>query len=469
MNKNTERRITEQFAEFIVTTSYAKLPSEAVAAAKRAVLDHVGVTIAGSLEPAGKKVAHLVKQMGCTPKAAVVGMGFRTSSCEAALINGIAVHTLDYDDVSINSGGYPVSIHLTSILLSAILALGEELKATGEDIITAYVIGYEVASQLANAMGADFGDDLGWHPSAPLGVVGAGAACSKLLNLDVSPVVSAIGIAASQAAGLRQNFGTMTKSFQIGNAARGGILSALMAKDGFTAASDALEGRYGFCHAFSGGRGYDVNKIPVTLGQSLQLLYPGPAVKLYPCCGSAHGPLNGLFSLFNKYDIQPDKVSAIEVSVPFDPPRSLVYDNPKTGLEGKFSLQYCLAAAFLDRKVGMETFTTEQVQRQQARELFDKITMFRKPEMKGKPSWEPAEYVITVKMVNGQAYSEKTNAPFAAPVRIPTWQELSGKFRDCAGMVLAEYQVETSLEIISTFEKLKNITRLADIIIKGKN
>ena len=464
----TERRITEQLARFVVETDYAKLPVETIAVAKRAMLDYVGVTIAGSLEPAGKLIANLVKQMGCTPQAAIMGAGFRTSSCNAALANGTMAHALDYDDIGTNTGGYLITVHLTSVLLSAILSLGEELRASGQSIITAYVLGYEVASQLANAMGPDYGDDLGWHTTSSLGTIGASVASAKLLNLDISQTVTAIGIATSQAAGLRQNFGTMTKPLHIGNAARSGILSALMAKDGFTAASDSLEGRYGFCHAFSGGKGYDMNRITNTLGQSYQILSSEPAVKLYPCGGSIHPALNALFPLLSKYDIQADRVVAIEVSVPFDPPRSLIYDDPQNDLEGKFSMQYCLAAALIDRKVGLSTFTTEQIQRPEVRKLFNKITMFRQPGMEGRPSWEPPEYAVTVKMVNGQTYSEKAGVPFIAPVKAPTWEELTGKYRDCATLVLSTSQIETSLQLFADLDRLEDITCLADITIKGE-
>ena len=461
-------KITEQFAKFVVETDYQKLPAEAVAVAKRAMLDYVGVTIAGSLEPAGMLVSNLVRKMGCLPKAAVVGAELQTSSPNAALANGTMAHALDYDDVSTTINEHPIAIHLTGVLLSAILPLAEELRASGRDIITAYVLGYEVASQLANAMGPDYGDNLGWHPTAPLGTIGAGAAAAKLLYLDMLQTVTALGIAASQAAGLRQNFGTMTKPFHIGNAARNGIISAILAKDGFTAASDPLEGRFGFCHAFSGGRGYDVNKVAENLGESWQVISPGPAMKLYPCCGSAHGALDALFSLLQKYNIQAEKVSAVEVTVPFDPPRSLIHYNPKTALEGKFSLQYCLAAALIDQKVRLETFTTEQVQRPEVRKLFDRITMFRQLGMEGQPSWEPPEYVVTVKMDNGETYSERANAPFIAPIRIATREELAEKYRDCASLVLSASDVETSLELIENLENLTDIIQLTEIIIKGK-
>ena len=461
--------ITEQFAEFIVETDYQKLPVAAVEAAKRAMLDYIGVTIAGSLESAGRLIAKFVKEMEGAPRAAVVGAGFRTSPPDAALANGIMAHALDYDDVSTTISEHPVAVHLTGVMLSAILPLGEEIRASGRDIIAAYVIGYEVSSQLANAMGPDFGDDLGWHPTASLGTIGAGAAAAKLLKLNLSQTVTALSIAASQASGLRQNFGTMTKPFHIGNAAKSGIVSAILAKNGFTASSDSLEGRFGFCHAFSGGKDYNSNKVWGNGDEPLQVISSGPAVKLYPCCGSTHGALDALFALLQKYNLQSEKVSTIEVSVPFNPPRSLIHFNPKTALEGKFSMQYCLAAALVDRKVGLETFTTKRVQRPEVRRLFDKIKMFREPELEGQPSWEPPEYIVTIKMDNGEIYSERARTPFIAPVQIAAAEDLAKKYRDCAGLVLSERDVEVSLNLIKNLENLTDIIQLTEIIVKEKN
>ena len=456
--------ITKQLARLIAETDYENLPTEAVVAAKRLILDCVGVTIAGSLEPAGRLVVDLVKKMGCASQATVVGAGFRTSSPDAALANGTMAHALDYDDMT--SGG--IRGHPTAVLLPVLLSLGEEVKASGHEIIAAYILGFETESQLGDAMSAAYSDDLGWHPTAPLGTIGSAVAATKLLKLNKEKTVTAIAIAASHAAGLRQNFGTMTKPFHVGNAAKNGIISAMMAKEGFTAAQDPLEGQFGFCHAFSGGHSYDLNKILQNWGEPYQVISPGPGIKLYPCCGSAHGALDAIFPLIQKYSVPPEKISAIEVSVPFDPPRSLIHDDPQTGLEGKFSLQYCLAAALVDHKLRLGTFTTEQVQRPEIRKLFDKIRMFRQPGMEGRPSWETQEYVVTVKMNNGESYSQETLAPLSAINRQVTRQELLDKYRDCASLLLPEADVEASLELLENLEKLPDITRLNEIIIQGK-
>jgi 2-methylcitrate dehydratase PrpD len=146
----------------------------------------------------------------------------------------------------------------------------------------------------------------------------------------------------------------------------------------------------------------------------------------------------------------------------------LIYDNPKTGLEGKFSIQYCLAAALVDRKVNQQTFTTEQVQRPEIRKLFDRIKMFRPPEMKGRPSWESPKYAVTVKMDNGKTYSEQGKVPFIAPIRIPTKHELTEKYRNCASLVLSSGHVDESLELLEHLEKLKDISRLSEILVGKK-
>jgi 2-methylcitrate dehydratase PrpD len=455
--------VTRILAKFLAETQYEQLPVKAVRVAKQSILDCIGVTVAGSLEPAGRLIANVVRKMGGDPKAAVVGAGFRTSSPLAALVNGTMGHALDYDDVSPGIRGHP-----SVVLVPVLLSLGEELKASGQDIITAYVLGFEAQSRLGRAMSVGYSDDLGWHPTTPLGTVGAAATAAKLLKLDAAQTITALGIAASQAAGLRQNFGTMVKPFHAGNAAKSGIMSALLAREGFDAAQDSLEGRYGFCHAFSGGKDYNIAKILENLGNDFELVSAGPAVKLYPCCGSTHGALDAVLLLIRKYDIQPEKISAVEVSVPFDPPRSLIHYNPKTSLEGKFSMQYCIAAALVDRKVGLRTFTTKQVQRPQVRKLFEKIKMFRQPGLEGHSSWESLQYVVTVKMSNGESYSQEAIAPISADQRSVTREELFEKYRDCAGLVLPAHDVEESIELLENLEELSDISRLAEITIQER-
>lgn len=455
--------LTRKVAEFVIETGYSDLPGEAVATTKRAMLDCVGVTLAGSVQPLGKLLAEFVREMGCPEKAVVAGSGFRSTAENSALVNGAMAHALDYDDVSHSIRGHP-----TAALLPGLLALGEEVKASGMDIITGFILGLEVAGRLCDAMGPDYPDDLGWHPTGPLATVGSAVASAKIMKLNVEQMVTAIGLGASQAAGLRQNFGTMVKPFHVGNSQRAGILSAKLARAGFDAAPDALEGRYGFIHAFSGGRGYNVMKLAEGLGKPYKILEPGISLKRYPCCGSTHGALDAMFAMLQERELDAEKVAAVDVAVPFDPPRSLIHYNPKNALEGKFSMQYCLAAAIIDKKISIRTFTDEQVQRPQLQKMFSKIKMFREPGKEGQPSFANPEYIVTVKTSNGETFSQRADAPLTTEFDTMTHEQLVAKYRDCASLALPEKNVEKSLKLLENLEKVSDVTEIANEIIGGK-
>ena len=454
--------ITRRLAEFIVDTDTGSISQAAFSAARDAFTDCLGVTLAGSQEEAGRIMASFLRKLGGEPHAAVIGWGFRTSPLEAALANGTAAHALDYDDVSPGIRGHP-----SVVLLPPVLALAEETRAPGRELLAAYIIGFEVASRVGNAMSADYSDDLGWHPTAPLGSLGAAAASARLLKLDRMQTVMALGLAASQASGLRQNFGTMTKPFHAGNAARSGVVAALLAREGFTAAEDIIEGRFGFCHAFSGGRGYDPGRAVEELGDPFQVVSPGVGLKRYPCCGSAHGALDAMLHLIRENDISPEKVSRIECSVPFDPPRSLIHYRPRTGLEGKFSMHYCMAAALLDGKIGLKSFTTPAVLRPEAQRLMEKVEMYRHPGDEGKPSWESPYYLVRVRLDDGREYQHRIDDARgdAQRQRSMTQDELAAKYRDCAALVLEESAMERSLELLGGLEELEDIAELVNIVM----
>ena len=288
-------------------------------------------------------------------------------------------HALDYDDIT-----HITKTHPTAVLLPAALAVAEETGATGRDLLLGYMAGFEVACAVGESLSEAYYDDLGWHPTGPLGAIGAAAAASRIMALDSERTAMAISLAASQASGLRQNFGTMTKPFHAGDAARAGVVSARLVREGFTASDDALEGRFGFIRAFSGGRDFNAEQVVKNLQSKCYLVESGIEIKKYPCCGSAHLALDATFNLLSQGVIDPESVDKIEVMVDFDPPRSLIHSRPMSSLEGKFSMQYCLAAALLDLRVGLQSFSDEQVLRSQAQSLIPRIDMRRIPGNEGR-------------------------------------------------------------------------------------
>ena len=451
--------LTERIAEYVVTANLEDFPPEGVHAARGAIIDCLGCMLAGHDEPLAGILEEFVRPANGAGVASVVGRGFKTSSPDAALINGATAHALDYDDITRAIKGHP-----TAALLPGTLALAEELGAPGRDLLLAYAVGFEVACCVGEGMSVAYSDELGWHPTGPLGALGAAASASRMLGLDRTQTAMAISLAASQASGLRQNFGTMTKPFHAGAACRAGVMSAKMVKAGFTAGVDALEGRFGFIHAFSGGGGYDLDRMADSLGETCYLVDSGIEVKKYPCCGSAHLALDAMTDIMGRNDIDPAQVERIDVIVDFDPPRSLIHDRPRNALEGKFSMQYCLSAALLDGKIGLGTFTDEQVMRPEAQAMIPRVTMRRSPEYAGRPSWTEAFNQVEVRLKNGQALTGRADRITTGALRGVTMPEIIAKFRDCAETALTPAAAGELAQSLQALDELENIRPVADLL-----
>ena len=451
--------LTKRVAEYVTTAGLEDFPPEAIAAAKAAITDCIGCMLAGSAEPLAEALCRYAQSLGGHPQASVAGRCFRTATPEAALINGAMSHALDYDDVT-----FITKTHPSAALLPAALPLAEAVDAAGADLLLAYLVGFEVACAIGDALSPAYFDDLGWHPTGPLGALGAAAAAARLLRLNPEQTAMTLSLAASQAAGLRQNFGTMTKPYHAGAACRSGITAALLVQAGFTAGTDALEGRFGFMRAFSGGSGYDPARAADSLGRRCFMVESGVEIKKYPCCGSAHLALDATAKLLRQQPIPPEQVERVEVLVDFDPPRSLIHDRPAGGLEGKFSLQYCLAAELLDGQIGLDTFTDEQVQRPAAQELMPRIGMRRIPGYEGQTSWTEAYNQVSVHLKDGRTLTERAERATSGALRGATAAEVRAKFRDCAGVALSADNANAALEMLDNLEELPAVRPLAELL-----
>ena len=452
--------LTEQIAEYVVNAGLEDFPPDGVHAAKGAILDCLGCMLAGHDEPLAEILEDFVRPASGQGVASVIGRGFKTSSADASLINGAMAHALDYDDITRAIKGHP-----TAVLLPGAMALAEEMGASGRDLLLAYILGFEVSCCIGEGMSVAYADELGWHPTGPLGALGAAVAASRIVGLDQRQTAMAISLAASQASGLRQNFGTMTKPFHAGAACRTGVTAAKMVKAGFTASVDALEGRFGFIHAFSGGEGYDMDRMARSLGSTCYLVDSGVEVKKYPCCGSAHLALDAITDIMGQTSIDPTQVDRIDVIVDFDPPRSLIHDRPQSSLEGKFSMQYCLSAALIDGKIGLGTFTDDQVLRQEAQAMIPKVTMRRSPEYVGQPSWTEAFNQVDVHLQNGEVLSGRSDRIQEGALRGVTMPEIVAKFRDCAHTTLSGAVTEELVSSLQSIEELEDIQRTAGLLM----
>ncbi|MBI2917784.1 MAG: MmgE/PrpD family protein [Chloroflexi bacterium] len=419
---------TEKIARFIVQTRLKDVPPPVVEEAKKAFLDCFGVTVAGSTEPAGRSIASFVREMGGKPEAAVLGCGFRTSALWASLANGVMSHAMDYDD----GGGLHIALHPSVTVAPVALSLGEALGASGARVLEAYILGIEVECKIAQGISAEH-MERGFHPTATLGPFGAATAAAKLLGLDEQATRYALGIVASTSSGLRQNFGTMTKPLHAGHACKDGVMAALLASKGWTAAPDVLEAPLGFYKVMAGDGFYDLAKAADHLGSPWQFIFPGIKAKIYPCCRGNHTSLDTIFQLLKRYPVRAEEVASVEVGAD-DNGAGLFYHDPKTTLEAKFSLEYNMAAALVDGQVGLHQFTEERLWDPQIRELLRKVRIFPHPKYEHTPDFVSE---VTIKLKDGTTYNHLIHRKRSEVPAHMEWDELLVKFKDCATLALS--------------------------------
>ncbi len=450
------RNLTKDVADFVVENCYEEMPQKAVTAANECILDCLGCMLAGSVYPAGKIITEYVRAQGGNPQCTVIGGGFKTSPPLAALANGTMAHALDYDDCCLGWLAHP-----TGVLLPAILALGELCHASGKEIIEAHVLGMEVAAKLGQSVREHFFNS-SWHNTGTVCSVGAAAAAAKILKLNSQQTRVALGIAASEAAGLKKNFGTMTKPFHSGNAAKNGVVAAQLAERGFSADEAILEGRLGFCVAL-GGSEESLAEVTKTLGAPYDLVSPGVALKAYPACYGTHKAIEGTLFLKNKYGFDAEDILEVQFETDAALPQVLRYHQPKTPLEGKFSMEYCVAIAVLDGRVGLAQFTEEKVIDPQVQQLLQRIKYGRATGPAEKRDLGSPERV-TIKLRDGRRYRHQISVVKGAPLRPLTREERLSKYRECAALALSPKEIERSLALVSNLKTVENITELTDTV-----
>jgi 2-methylcitrate dehydratase PrpD len=452
--------IIDGMAERIGRISFADLPQRAVYWAKAAILDTVAVTLAGAAEECTRIVAR-VATAGAGAAGGdclLFGTGRRAAPLDAALINGTAAHALDFDDVSNSMGGHP-----SAPLVPALFALGEVLDNTGRDIIAAYVAGFETETRLGRGVNLHHYEK-GWHPTATLGVFGAAAACCHLIGLDRAKTAQALAIAASLASGVKANFGTMTKPLHVGHAARNGLFAALLARDGFTANTAALEHKQGFLPVFNGAGNFDAANILADWGQPYDIVSPGLGIKQHPCCGSTHPAIDALLALRAEHAIVPDKVAHIES---WTHPRRLAHTDrpdPRSGLDAKFSVQYCLARALREGRIVLEHFEGDAFRDPAVRALMRRIHAAPfSPTADGGGAPLGAEVRITFD--DGRTIAKRVERALGRGPDSPLPDgALHAKFSNCAGRVLPPAGVERLQLVLSHLDEAASLREVVGAI-----
>jgi 2-methylcitrate dehydratase PrpD len=446
---------TALLAEFVTKSSPEDYPEAAAEAARRAILDCLGVMIAGSIEPAARILQHLAQGEGGAPLCTIVGTGRRTGALWAALCNGTAAHALDFDDTNFALMGHP-----SAPVLAAALAAGELALADGRAVLHAFLLGFEVETTVAEVVNpAHYAH--GWHATCTLGTLGAAAAAARLLGLDAGQTRTALAVAASQSSGLKENFGTMTKPFHAGHAARSGVLSALMAREGWTASEHALEGPQGFFHVL--GAGQQALEPLATLGAPWKILTTGVAVKPYPSCACTHSIIDGALELRRVQGIQPAEVEEVTVGVAAGVPRILIHSRPRTGLEAKFSAEFAAAAALAEGRVGMATFQDDRAQDPAIRRLMERVRVIVDPEIPGdleRHMWTR----LTVRCRDGRSVSIGPRPVPGHPANPLSLEALREKFTECARLVLAADRADSVRQMVESLDGCPDLRSLTAIL-----
>lgn len=445
---------TETFARFIVETPTSSLPVDVVDAARRAILDTIGVTLAGSAEPVGKVVAAQASAQGGPAESTIWGTSAKVSAQNAALANGAAAHALDYDDTHDAMRGHP-----SVPVLPAVFALGERYGSSGAEVLAAFAIGVEVACALGQLTGQE-PYDRGWHVTATHGVVGATAGAGRLAGLSVAEMRQAIGIAVSHASGVRQNFGTMTKPLHVGRAAQAAIFAVELIQRGFTASPEAIEGDVGYWVVLGRDARYSPDELAVMLGNPFQIVSPGVNVKAYPCCASTHAAIDIALEVAD--GLMEAEIDRVIVEVPYTAPLILIHHRPADPLSAKFSLEYCVAAALLDGAVTLDHFTEQAVERADLQALLRRVECVVPSEWQTSDGTAKTGFArIDVHLSDGTVRHAETDVVLGSPGRPLSDAQLEAKFLTCARRAIGDEQAQAALTSIREFEHLDQITQLA--------
>ena len=451
-------RATDAAIDFIHRTQLDDIPADVQHLGKRAILDTVGVSLAAAKDEAVAILAETLAGREGNPAATVIGRSHRTDALSAALINGVLAHALDFDDVNDSCMGHP-----SAPLVPAVLALGEELGASGARVLEAFLIGFELECKLGLAIGnAHYAK--GWHATATTGTMAAAAACAKLLGLDREHIGMALGIAASSSAGMRINFGTMTKPFHVGQAARGGLMAALLASNGFTATADILDHPIDYTRVFADKGEADASRIVGTLGSPWDIASPGLVVKKYPCCNSTHRTIDATLSLVSEHSPSPSEIDSVVISMPPGEDIPLIYSRASTGLEGKFSMQYCIASAILDGRVDLNTFDQTSVDRPAIQRLTSLINLEYDDTQEPVVVNAGGHVDVTINMSAGSSVTTRIEQAGGTPEHPLSDEELNQKFISCASRALDSAQVDCALSQIYCLQDLADIGELMSTI-----
>jgi 2-methylcitrate dehydratase PrpD len=445
--------VTQRLAEWIVAARYEDLPPVTPERVRERVLDTLGVAFGGMSTSTGKTLVAWIKAQEAKPQSTILGVGFKTTPSLATFANAVAGHALEFDETATFSG------HPANPLTAATLVLGEQFHASGQDAILAWMVGWEVVSQTARIGSGPTGPELlnrGWFNQGFQPALGVAAVASKLMGFDVRQTRMALGNAAAAMAGVMKNRASDTKAFIAGNAAMHGVMAAELVALGFTANEDILDGEDGVARMI-GSPGIDPERVLANLG-AWDMAVNGSTIKRFASCAAGHWSQDAMLNILQRRSIAPEEIETINVYLNGFLMPNLPFHAPKTGLQGKYSIEFDVAAVALYGKAGMAQYTDAVVQSREAQAMMQRVTHHP---VEGAIGAGRLGSRVVVQLKNGDVLEDTVNVLRGATSNPLTWQELTAKFDDCAEGVTTPAQRTKVIDLCGRLEQIKDMSEVA--------
>lgn len=455
--------LTHYVADFALNLDHDDIPEGVRRTAVEHILDGYGLALSGLAEE-GHAILHRYAQRASAVEEVVVfGTSLRSSAELAALVNGLAMHAMDYDDTQLSTNPasvYGLLTHPTTPVLGATSAVAELVGASGRDLLTAYVAGVEVACRTSDASNPRHYQK-GFHSTGTFGAIGAAAGAAKLFGLTTEQTQFCLGIAAALSGGYRENFGTMTKPLHAGQAAQAGVFAARLAHDGFTAARNILEAKRGMYEASSDG--YEPARIDGKLGSPFFFEDPGVSIKPYPSGSLSHPGQDAVLDLVREHDVGPEDVEEAIAGTNSATTNALIYPLPQTALEAKFSFPFFLAIAILRHKVGIEEFRDEVVLAPEVQELMKRCRHVVDEEIDAR-GFQHMDTRIVIKLKDGRVLEKLESFATGHPNKPMTREQLEAKFFECADLAIDRDRARLAADIIWRLDELEHVGKLHEML-----
>lgn len=452
-------KISETLANYTITSFHSASPQEVRAQARAFLGDTFAVMAAGSKEPVSQLLADYALAHSGKGKCSTIAKGLTGLDAPyAALVNGAASHIHDYDDVCTTMVGHP-----SVAVLPAALAVAQEMGASGRDLLQSYIVGIEVCALIGKLVSPEL-NQRGWHSTQTIGIFGATAAAGCLYGLDQRQLTNAFGVAASEACGLKSNYGTMTKSFHAGRACEKGILAARLAKMGFTASPAAFEGSSGYIAA-TAGTAHTEAFLQSIESRDSEFLNPGLTMKPWPCCKGMHNAIWAMMVLMKEHNWAPEEIDHIDCKVLPFAKDMLIYEIAETPLQGKFSMNYAIAKVVLTQKLTLNDFEGTHVDDPELIAMMKKIRMVIDESLIPGGGYYHASECEQVEVFtrDGQKFTLFCDQAKGTPGNPMTDTERHGKMRDCMSSVFPAQAVESLIAMLDGIEELPTVQMLFDL------